>query len=449
MKIYLISVLMGVFFSVFADNSMLMDDAKVLGKNERVVKMYQLYNKRFLKDFDIDFRVATTNSLDDIDIFSNKLFQKLQKDTKSHSGKALLLVLNTKQDMVRLEVSMALESVYTDAFVSYIQRKGFVPYFRDNRIIDGIYMALELIRDRAFEAKEHKEFIEPMESRSIGAGAKTKAHINKKDKHAKAGKNVKSLKQDKPMDVLKRYISSLKSHNKNPNLDIYTDESKKFFINHTVTDINQNNEVKFLERCMGTKKTFYSADNNYAVLLNDTVEERTCSPYFFKKEHGMWKLDIATMAQSLRFNASMQWHFDMKNRLKGDGIYYAFAFDELWFDKNGYPFKTTKKERKEDGVRWGFQCNAWYNPGEDVKNYPDKYYKCWIDMVWAGSPAQVRLGLDVYDYVYAVGEGSDRVENVTYNQFMLYMKNIPSGSVATVVVKAHNKEFVTRKGIAP
>jgi len=440
---------MVMFLSSSLYASMVLDDANILSKDKRLIKMYKLYNKKLLEDFDIDFRVATTNTKDNIDIFSNKLFKKLQKDSKSHSGKALLLVLNVKQDKVRLEVSMALEGVYTDSFVSYIQRKGFVPYFRDSKILDGVYMALELIRDRAFEAQKGKEFMPPMKSKSIGAGAKTKAFFNQKDIYAKDGENVQAFTKSTPLDVLKSYMRSLKSHNKNPNLDIYTDKTKVFFANHTVTDINQNNEIKFLKNCIDTKKTLFSDDNHYAVLLNDPVKQRKCTPHFFKKEHGKWKLDIATMAQTLRFNQTMQWHFDMQNRLKDDGIYYAFAFDKLWFDKNGYPYKTTKKERKTDDMRWGFSCNGWYNPGEDVKNHPKKYIKCWINRVWPGSPAQVRLGLVEYDYIYSVGEGSNKIDNVTYVEFMKYMKNLSKGEKATVVVKQRNKKTIKRVGIAP
>jgi len=448
MQKYLFLVLITAFVSLFGVEGMIIDDADILKKDTRVMKMYKLYNKNLLKEFDIDFRVATTKSDDDINIFSYKLFSKLQKNTKSSSGKALLLVLNTKQDKVRLEVSMALEGVYTDAFVSYIEREGFVPYFRDNKILDGIYMALELVRDRAYEAQQNKEFVAPMKSKSIGAGAKTKAYINKKDTRAKAGKNIQSSKNDKPQDILKKYIASLKAHNKNPNLEIYSKKSRAFFAKHTVTNINQNNEVRFLQNCMDTKKTLYSAEGQYAVMMNHPVKERTCTPHFFKKEGGKWRLDIATMAQTLRFNGPMQWHFDMQERLKADGKYYAFAFETLWFNQDGYPFTTTKKERKDEASRWGFMCSPWSIPGADVKNHPDENYRCWIKQVWPGSPAQVFLGLDVYDYIYAVGKDEERIENVSYKDFMHYMKSVPSGEMTSVVV-IRNKKYILREGIAP
>jgi len=133
------------------------------------MSQYRDYNEALLERFDIDFRTITTTASDDIDIFANKEFANLQTKSRSKTGKAILMVINTAQDKVRLEVSMALEPIYTDAFISYIERKGFVPYFRNDTIADAIYMATELVMDRANDAKAGKEFMPPMESKSIGA----------------------------------------------------------------------------------------------------------------------------------------------------------------------------------------------------------------------------------------------------------------------------------------
>ncbi len=428
----------------------IIDDAYVLYDNEELMKQYREFNDYLLKTYDIDFRVITVSNEDDIDLYANTQFAKLQQNSRSKSGKALLLVINTLQDKVRLEVSKALEPVYTDAFVSYIERKGFVPYFRDYKIADGVYMAAELVKDRALEATEGKEFMPPMKSESIGGGAKTKSYIGVADPNAKKGAQVAAHSSDTPMDVLKKYLNVVKSHNKNPNLDIYTDATKQFFANWTVTDINQDNEVRFLQPCMNGKTIKYANDGIHAVAANEPYDKhRTCAPYFFKKENGTWKLDIATMAKTIRFNQPMQWHFDMSKRLDGEGIYYAFAFDGYTFDHNGYPFPP--KGKKPNDARWGFTCGRWYHPrdAENVKKDPERYIRCGIVQVWRGSPAEVRLGLDVQDYIYGVGEGENYIDNATYIQFMDYMKHVPSGEIATVIVRPKHGKKIIRRGIAP
>ena len=439
------------------DEQIIIDDAHLLYGDEKLMKMYREYNDALLKRFDVDFRVMTVSNDENIDLLSHKKFTELQKESRSTSGKALLLVINTRQDKVRLEVSTGLEPIYTDAFVSYIERKGFVPYFREGKIADGVYMATELIRDRAFEAESGKEWMPPMQSKSIGGGAKTKAYIGVTDPEAKKGVDVVAQHGNDPKAVLQQYMKALKAHNTNPNLDIYTNATKKFFRQWTVTEINQDHELHNLAPCLALHKTLYDQDSSHALLaVRPYDKNRKCSPYLFKKEEGKWKLDIATMADTLRFNADMQWHFDLSKRLEGEGVYYAFGFDGYGFDSNGYPYVRTYPIKDKDQMRWGFTCNGWYTPEdqERVKQDPERYTRCWIALAHTGMPARVRLGLDVYDYIYAVGEGSERIDNVSYNDFMSYMKQVPSGSMAVVEVKHYDPDTkqttdVVRRGIAP
>lgn len=409
--------------------NIIIDNAYVVLDNDKVMSQYRDFNQHLLDDFDIDFRTITTSNDEDIDLFANREFTKLQKESRSTSGKAILMIVNPAQDKVRLEVSMALEPIYTDAFVSYIERKGFVPYFRNDTIADAIYMASELISDRAYDAEAGKEFMPPMQSKSIGAGAKTKANIGKSNHHEKKGDNVTVSSNDTPMDVLKKYLASLKAHNTNPHLDIYTDATKTFFAQHTVTEINQNNEIRFLTPCMDSKKVKYGSDGLHAVVMNDPVKQRKCTPHFFKKEQGKWKLDIATMAQILRFNAPMDWHFDKKERLKGEAMYYAFAFDGYGLDGNGYPIESTEASEWKK-YRWKYSCNGYFHPGDKKVDA-----HCWIAYALPGGPADIRLGLEGYDKIYGFGEGVSQKLNVTSGEFIAYLNSVPSGKIATVIIE--------------
>ncbi len=428
----------------------LIDDAALLGEDPKFMKDFYEFNRDLLRRYDIDFRVVTTLSEENIDLQANRLFNRLQQESRSHSGKALLLLINPLQDKVRLEVSQALEPIYTDAFVSYLERKGMVPYFRDDKVADGAFMMMELIHDRANDAQADKEFVPPMASRSIGGGAKSAARIGETDPEAKKGAPIDVRTGESPEKVLRKYLQALKTHNRNPDLEIYTKATRDFFRKHTVTTINQENEVRFLAPCLPKQTTLYGDDGEHAVIAALPYDKhRTCSPYFFKKEGGKWRLDIATMARMLRFNTQMAFHFDPRERLQGEGIYYAYAFDGYAFDANGYPY--TPREKMPEDARWGFRCGTWFYPRdrENVKREPKKYYRCGIVKVWRGSPAEVRLGLRPGDYIYAVGEGASRIDNATYVQFMDYMKQVPSGARASVTVRVNHREEIVRRGIAP
>lgn len=59
-----------------------------------------------------------------------KLFESIGVGDRSDGGRGLLLVLDPAQDQVRIEVSQALEGVYPDALISYLERRQMVPFFR-------------------------------------------------------------------------------------------------------------------------------------------------------------------------------------------------------------------------------------------------------------------------------------------------------------------------------
>ncbi len=65
---------------------------------------------------------------------------------------------------------------------------------------------------------------------------------------------------------MEKYFQSLREHNKNPNLNIYTEDTKKFFASWTVADINQDNELRFTYICRDGK--FYKSYDKYAVLVH-------------------------------------------------------------------------------------------------------------------------------------------------------------------------------------
>jgi uncharacterized protein len=275
-----------------------------------------------------------------------------------------------------------------------------------------------------------------MESRSIGGGVKTAAKIGQRDPDAKQGKLVQVPTDAGPEEILSIYQRVLSTHNKNPDLDIFTAATQKFFRQWTVTDINQNNEVNSIAKCSAAK-IVYSPEQQHAVSLSP-VDQRTCSPYFFARENGQWKLDIATMAKTIRFNADMQWHFSLSD-WRTYGQPYAFAFNEFSFDKNGYPHLQQKK------LRWGFSCGGWYRPGED----PGNLTRCWIDNLQTEGAALNRLGLRVYDKVIAAGSGRDQINNISFQQFMDYMSEVEKGANVTVTVERADGEKVTLHAVAP
>jgi len=450
MKIFLSIVLITSFsINLFSKPLLIKDNAFII-TNQKIIKQYTKYNKQLLKDYDIDFRIITTNTEVDINNFSNHAFNDMFKENRSKSGKNLLMVIGIKQQKLRLEVSNALEPIYTDVFVSYLERKGVIPYFKANKIEDAIYAFTELIRDRAVEAKNNKEFIEPMETLSIGGGAINNLELDNSENYDKKGEYLSNT-YNTPEESLDFYINEvLKKHNKNPDLEIYTDKTKEFWKKWVVTEINQDHEIHNIKKCNDTK---VYTNNNYAVIRSiDLEKNRLCSPYFFKKEKNSWKLDFATMSKVILFNHEMQFHFDLEDRLKDEGKYYAFAFDGWKIGNNGFLFKPNPKYVTPKGYRWGFSAINWYKPGpsrEEVKTHRNKYLKAMISYIYQGSYAEIRLGLQQKDYVEDVEVNGILHKDVLFDDFFKYIGEAKTGSLVKVYLYDYKHNFIVREGIAP
>lgn len=371
----------------------IIDNAAVLTPKPALLKAYREYNNQLLKDYRIDLRVITTNSDEDINTFANKAFSLFKKEKTTDSGRALLLVINAKYNLVRFEVSMALEPIYTDVFVSFIERQHMVRFFRDNRLDEGIFATTEAMYSRARKAARGEEFMADMPTEFIGGGAKRNADIGRKDLNVKSKKDISLSPSASPEEVLQAYIETRRDHNDNPNLSIFTDETKKFFQDWTETPVQMDNEVRSFTKCSDSE-TVISDDQSHAAIVFP-VKQRKCCPYLLKKEHGGWKLDFATMSKLIRFNTEEKWHFilNWKENL-GKKHYawlyqkqylpevvraliapYLFAFVDNIYDYNGFPydywnsavFKILFEEFRDNGKYMGTYVIKMHSRGAGAK----------------------------------------------------------------------------------
>ncbi len=379
--------------------TIIIDDAHILTDQKKLMESYREYNEQLFKDYQIDFRVITTESDEEINGFSNRAFTLFEQEDGTTAGRALLLVINTRQDLARLEVSMALEPVYTDAFTSFIERRHMVHFFRDNRIAEGIFATTERMYSRAREAATGEEFMADMPNRSLGGGAKVSADIGRKELNTQSKKNISASPDDSPGDILEKYIQSRRDHNNNPDLEIFTTATNAFFHNWTVTPVQMDNEVRFFSQCHDPK-TLFSEEQDFAVILYP-ITQRKCSPYFFQKETGSWKLDFATMSKVIRFNHEMKWHLILEwqnnmgtqkyarlnqgnllpSRVKSLLAPYLFAFVDYTYDINGYAYDTWQgsvfsisfNEYSSDGRYGGTFINDLHSRGTGIKSGLQKW----------------------------------------------------------------------------
>lgn len=100
--------------------------------------------KQFEEQTSNQIVIAIFPSLDDEDLndFTNRLFEKWRLGQKQHNN-GVLLAAFMAEHKVRIEVGYGLEGALTDALSSEIIRNDIVPAFRSERYADGLRAAVQ------------------------------------------------------------------------------------------------------------------------------------------------------------------------------------------------------------------------------------------------------------------------------------------------------------------
>ncbi len=304
------------------------------------------YHDRLLAGHDIDYRVVTARGLGDINQAAVARFEALAGNLRSETGRGLLLVIDAEQNLVRLEVSYALEGVFPDAFVAYVERRQMVPFFARGRVADGILATTELIVTRAQNAAANAGF----EGEAWGAGSggavsggggatvtarlgagPAPAGTNNAGPAPAGTNNAGPVAAGRsPGATLAAYIAVMADHNADPSLDIYTVETRRMLSQWVVTRAQMDSVVKAYRRCHPEPPR--QAPGGGRAVIRYPPAERACAPWFFERRGAAWALDLTMMQRAIRFNHDNHWRLD-----PGVEHPYDFAFEDWRFDQHGFP----------------------------------------------------------------------------------------------------------------
>ena len=329
--ILIVAIVLSMLLSCISDpeHSFVQDQAELLSaaQEQRLSEFQHL----LLKERDVHLFIATLNQpAGNLDQMALELFEKKSLGEQTSGARGLLLVIDPHQQQVRIEVGYDLEGVFPDGFIAGLEYDQMLPFFQQNRIGHGIEALTELLVTRLTRNDIPKSKSSPAtDHRSGGAGAKIritqKAPVTTDNSLADGGA---FLPQATPIATLESYRDSLSAFNKNPNLAIYTPESRNFFSRWLVTDGQQQNALRTLEESLPAAEVV--KQNNLAV-IRFPVMNRQASPYFLRNSPAGWQLDFITMNQTIGFNHRNQWHFRVQEHP------YSFAFKDWHIDSNGFP----------------------------------------------------------------------------------------------------------------
>ncbi len=299
--------------------------------NEKQQERIVTYHQRLFEDLDIHLQVTILDQLTaDIDALAVELFDKHRLGEKASAARGLLLLVDPLGHQVRLEVGFDLESVFTDLLISRVEREQMVPFFQANRVGAGLEATVELL---VAEALVHPEGdasdVQRLEHLSGGGGAKIRVEIGSGAPQKMAVAEPAMFAPDaSPRKTLLAYEQALREQVKDPDLPIYTPETREFFRQWLVTDAQQASELKSVIETLDVGEEL--VDDNYAV-VRCPPGMRGNAPYLLQHSPYGWQLDFATMSRVIGFNHRNQWFFrDLEHS-------YMFAFEDWGFDSRGFP----------------------------------------------------------------------------------------------------------------
>lgn len=292
--------------------------------------------RRLHTDLDIQIlTVVLAGPVADIDAEAVEVFAQARLGAHTRGARGLLFLVDPAGARVRLEVGYDLEGIFTDAVVGRVERTQMAPFFAAGRVGPGIEATVELLvaqalGDKDFRADGGAEAPRSGEAHgSGGGGARADAPIG----GGLAPKPASPLAggfgaRPSPRDTLAAYREALALRLKDPDLGIYTPESREFFRGWVVTDAQQAHEQQTLERHLDRGAYVEAGDR---AVLRFPVADRGAGPYFFRRGEAGWMLDFASMSRLIGFNHLNQWHFRAADHP------YMFAFEDLVFDAHGFP----------------------------------------------------------------------------------------------------------------
>jgi uncharacterized protein len=296
------------------------DAAQVLTAEEE--SQLAKWHAALLAQYDIDFRVRTVASTDDLSRLTAEAFEELRVGSRSNTGRGLLLVIDSGGERVRLEVARQLEHVFVDSFVAYLEREQMAPFFASSRFGEGIVAATELIAGRAERGIARAEFDERRTpASSVGAGAESGVTFAGGSERPTTEWATDTAATTDPAETISAYLSAMAVHNASAALDLYTPSSRVMLAHQVVTRAQMDNVVRVYADCPFPEQAIDGA----VAVVRYPPQARTCAPWLLQMdEEGRWRLDLVGMQRAFRFDTRNQWRIADRGALGP----YDFAFED-------------------------------------------------------------------------------------------------------------------------
>ena len=274
-----------------------------------IIESTTRYLELIKKDYAIETVIVTLPALPPphtIESLAVELFSNWQIGSAT-GGRGILLILSDEEKLIKIEVSYALEDVFTDIFCGYIEDKQLKAYYLSNQLEIGLVAVLEEIEKRAQIKNKENYFtadIDQIDQELLSGGAGAKRQLTKFKENRMFQVDQAYPAGSTPEDAWQTLIRSWQGKVRDPNLGVYTEITRLAY-----RDFKNLPDSRYEEDVVTYKnKPFEIIQNNtYAVIFFGKKKGWENAPFLFCRTKDGWQFNIVHQRKFVRMGKNPHW----------------------------------------------------------------------------------------------------------------------------------------------
>lgn len=223
------------------------------------------------------------------------------------NGRGLILLLKENTKEVRLDVSLELEDVFTDAFCGYIADKQLRANFLSGNIGVAMIAVMEELENRAqikAEGQYTTDFIKQLDDKLLAGGGGVRRDLTKYEKQEATGIAAEYPAGATPDEAWQTMVRKWENGVTNSNLGVYTEITKLAYRDFENEGAAAQRE--YYEK-WGTKPYEVKQNEDYAVISFGEKEGWDNAPFLYSRTDEGWKVDIVHQRRYIRMGNAPKW----------------------------------------------------------------------------------------------------------------------------------------------
>jgi tetratricopeptide (TPR) repeat protein len=226
---------------------------------------------------------------------------------KKNDGRGILLLLAAKEKQVKLEISLELEDVFTDAFSGFAEDMQLRSHFLGDQLEIGLVALMEEMENRA-HIKHQGDYtrgqIALLDRQYLSQGAGAARDLNRFKKEEVLPANGRYPAGGTPDEAWQTLIASWRDKIRDPQLGVYTTATRLAYRDFTnLPDSRYEKDY----RTYRNKSYEVITNHQYAVIFFGKKDGWENAPFLFARTEAGWQFDIVHQRKYIRMGRSPKW----------------------------------------------------------------------------------------------------------------------------------------------